>query len=63
MSGHTIFLRENDINAMSKNHHSRVKDISGMQCCGSGSISKRYESGYFYHQAKIVRKTLIPTVL
>ncbi len=30
---------------------------------GSGSVSYRYESGPFYHQAKIVRKTLIPTVL
>ncbi len=29
----------------------------------SGSISQRYGSGSFYHQAKIVRKTLIPTVL
>ncbi len=28
---------------------------------GSGSISQRY--GSFYHQAKIVRKTLIPTAL
>jgi hypothetical protein len=32
---------------------------------GTGSISERYESGSgsFYHQAKIVRKTLISTVL
>jgi hypothetical protein len=30
------------------------------QCCGSGSQSG---SRSFYHQAKIVRKTLIPTVL
>jgi hypothetical protein len=33
---------------------------------GSGSISQRYGSGSgsgsFYHHAKIVRKTLIPTV-
>ncbi len=29
----------------------------------SGSISQRYGSGSFYHQAKIVRKTLIPTAL
>ncbi len=29
---------------------------------GSGSISQRYGSGSFYHQAKIVRKTLISTV-
>jgi hypothetical protein len=32
------------------------------QCCGSGSSSQRYGSGSFYHQAKIVRKTLIPPV-
>ncbi len=30
---------------------------------GSGSTSQRYGSGSLYHQAKIVRKTLIPTVL
>jgi hypothetical protein len=32
---------------------------------GSGFISQRYgsRSGYFYHHAKIVRKTLIPTIL
>ncbi len=30
---------------------------------GSGSISSRYGSGSFYNQAKIVRKTLISTVL
>ncbi len=30
---------------------------------GFGSASQRYGSGPFYHQAKIVRKTLIPTVL
>ncbi len=30
---------------------------------GSGSISHRNGSGSFYRQAKIVRKTLIPTVL
>jgi hypothetical protein len=29
----------------------------------SGSISQRYGSGSFHHQAKIVRKTLIPIVL
>jgi hypothetical protein len=30
---------------------------------GSGFISQRYGSGSFYHKAKIVRKTSIPTVL
>ncbi len=30
---------------------------------GSGSISQRYGSKSFYQQAKIERKTLIPTVL
>ncbi len=30
---------------------------------GSGSISQRYGSLSFYYQEKIVRKTLIPTVL
>jgi hypothetical protein len=30
---------------------------------GSGSVSQRYRSGSFYHQVKLLRKTLIPTVL
>jgi hypothetical protein len=30
---------------------------------GYGSDSQRYASESFYHQVKIVRKTLIPTVL
>jgi hypothetical protein len=30
---------------------------------GSGSFCQRYGSGSFYHQAKTVRKTLIPTFL
>ncbi len=30
---------------------------------GSGSVSQKYASGSFFHLAKIVRKTLIPTVL
>ncbi len=30
---------------------------------GSGSTSQRYGSGSFYHNAKIVRKTLIATIL
>ncbi len=30
---------------------------------GSGSFRQRYGSGSFYHPAKIVRNTLIPTVL
>jgi hypothetical protein len=29
----------------------------------SGSTSQSYGSGSFYHHAKIVRKTLIPTIL
>ncbi len=41
---------------------------SGSVCFGTpgsgfGSISQRYGSGSFYHQAKRVRKTMIPTVL
>jgi hypothetical protein len=30
---------------------------------GSGSTSERSGSGSFYHHAKIVRKTLIPSIL
>jgi hypothetical protein len=39
--------------------------VFGPSGSGFGSISQRYRSGSgsFYHQAKIVRKTLIPTVL
>jgi hypothetical protein len=43
------------------------KNMTFFQCSGSGSTSLRYGSesgsGSFYQQAKIVRKTLIPTVL
>ncbi len=37
--------------------------VFGPPGSGSGSISQKYGSGSFYHQAKIVRKTLIPTAL
>jgi hypothetical protein len=43
--------------------------VYGPPGSGSGSIRQRYGSasgsgsGSFYHQAKIVRKTLIPTAL
>ena len=37
--------------------------VFGTPGSGSGSISQRNGSGSFYHHAKIVRKTLIPTVL
>ncbi len=42
----------------------RVRSRSGSVCFEAGSISTRYGSGSwsFYNQAKIVRKTLIPTV-
>jgi hypothetical protein len=30
---------------------------------GSGSVSQRYRSRAFFHQAKLVRKSLVPTVL
>jgi hypothetical protein len=39
--------------------------VFGPPVSGSGSTSQRYGSGSgsFYHHAKIVRKTLIPTIL
>ncbi len=37
--------------------------VFGAPGSGSGSISQRHGSGSFYHQAKIVRKILISTVL
>ncbi len=37
--------------------------VFGPPGSGSGLINQRYGSGSFYHQAKIVRKPLIPTVL
>ncbi len=40
-----------------------AKSVALHECCGSGSVSQRYGSGSFYHQTKIVRRTLIPTVL
>jgi DNA mismatch repair ATPase MutL len=41
----------------------RVHMFFGPHGPGSGSISQRYGSGSFYHSAKVVRKTLISTVL
>ncbi len=38
-------------------------DVFGSPGSRSGSVSQRYGSGSFCHQAKIIRKTLIPTVL
>jgi hypothetical protein len=40
-------------------------DTHGFGTSGSGSTNKRYGagSGSFYHHAKIVIKTLIPTIL
>jgi hypothetical protein len=39
--------------------------VFGPPGSGSGSISQRYESGSgsFYQQAKLIKKTLIPTAL
>ncbi len=37
--------------------------VFGPPGSGSGSTSQRYGSGSFYHHAKTVRKTLIPTIL
>ncbi len=37
--------------------------VFGPPGSGSGSTSQRYGAGSFYHHAKIVRKTLIPTIL
>ncbi len=37
--------------------------VYGSPASRSGSISQRYGSGSFHHHAKIVIKTLIPTVL
>jgi hypothetical protein len=38
-------------------------NVFGPPGSGSGSIIQRYGSGSFYRKAKIVRKTLISTVL
>ncbi len=61
-----------------RNYERKINFVFGQvrtcssQCCGygsghvgsgSGSDSQSYGSGSFYHQAKIVKKTLIPTVL
>jgi hypothetical protein len=52
-----------EINIPDPQHCLELYCIPSMHCCGSGYIIQRYGSGSFYHQAKIVRKTLIPTVL
>jgi hypothetical protein len=41
----------------------RLFRAAGFLAPGSGSIITRYKSGYFYNQSKIVRKTLVHTVL
>jgi hypothetical protein len=41
----------------------RIHMFLGLPDPDPGSTSQSYESGSFYHQAKTVRKTLIPTVL
>jgi hypothetical protein len=41
----------------------RIRMCFGPLGSGSVSISQRHASGSVYHQTKIVRKTLIPTVL
>ncbi len=41
----------------------RRKNRDNHQCFGSGSVSQGSGSGTFYHQAKIVWKTLISAVL
>ncbi len=37
--------------------------VVGPPGSGCGSTSQRYGSGSFFYHAKIVRKTLIPTIL
>jgi hypothetical protein len=39
------------------------KYVFGPPGSGSGSVSKMYRSGSFYHQVKLIIKPLIPTVL
>jgi len=43
----------------------RIRRIRMFMGLGSGSIIQRYGSGsgFLYHQAKIVRKTLVPIAL
>ncbi len=41
----------------------KIGNVYESQCSGSGSTSQGYGSGSSYQQTKIVRKTLIPTVL
>jgi hypothetical protein len=58
------YLREALTKGVGQCCRSRLESGSvGSVCFWAGSISERYGSGSFYHQAKIVRKILIPTVL
>jgi hypothetical protein len=60
-------------NCINLNRKNLIFCVTKIQCSGSGSICfwapgsvsiiQRYGSGSFYQQAKIVSKTLIPTVL
>ncbi len=64
---------ENDVNAALKKYHKQKTSVADPDPPdphffgppGSGSASQRYGSGSgsFYYHAKIVRKTLIPTIL
>ena len=62
-------FRNVEISVPEQDPHPDSKDpyVFGPPGSGSRSISTRYGSGFgsgsFYNQAKIVRKTLIPTVL
>ncbi len=58
-------LKYHSFRVRSRITQSSVPHVFGPLESGSGSISQRYRSwsGSFYHQAKILRKTLIPTVL
>ena len=64
------YLKERNFVAARSRTNSSVADtnldppdphVFGPPGSGSGSISQSYGSGSFYHKAKIVRKTLIPT--
>jgi hypothetical protein len=61
--------RELQINVVDPDLDPPDPHVFGPPGSGSGSTSQRYGSGSglgsesFYHHAKIVRKTLIPTIL
>jgi hypothetical protein len=61
--GYTSLIRNTGLADQDPNPVPSDPYVFGPPGSGFISYSQRYGSGSFYHQAKIVRKSLIPTAL